>query len=175
MLLLAIVGFALLSGVSGNSGLLTVRAQSSGAAPIQLQGVTASVNGYTGTTPFNISLSQGQYIVTFGPANWFHEPSPKSVSISKGLTQYAVGVYIPIVRAISITGSGFNQTKVSGYHGVTPFIWINTQGSPQQLVIQNVVRLTLSPGQNYTHVFDSPGTYYYSVPTSPFNGTATVG
>jgi plastocyanin len=84
-------------------------------------------------------------------------------------------VYTPIARAISITDSGFNQTKVSGFHGVTPFTWINFQDSPQQLVIQNVVRLTLSPGQNYTHVFDSPGTYYYSVPASSFNGTATIG
>ena len=161
VIVLLLVAFALLSGATVTTGVLVITAQSSGnpKAPIHVKAV---VGGFTGTTPFNVTLSQGDYVVAFGQLSWYTIPSSNPVTVNKGQTQYAVGVYRPISKTIAITDTGFNSTTVVALHGVTPVTWINQGQSALILRVQGLDPISLQPGQTSTQVFPGTGTFLFS-------------
>jgi hypothetical protein len=130
--------------------------------------VRATVEGLTRATPFSLKLTPGTYLVSFEPLPWYRQLNPQvSVSLPAGATAYAIGLYEPIARVIAITEAGFNVTKVTALHAVTPVIWINAVGNVSVLNVQPYGRVVLLPGQNFTWVFDEPGTYLYYLLFSP--------
>jgi hypothetical protein len=159
-----VIAYQLISETYFNSGSLTVAAQSSGkyyqAVPLN---VTASVGKQTGTTPFTISLTQGSYTVNFLPIQWYSTPASRFVSVVAGRNSYALGVYDPIVRGVSIESNQFNVTSISAKHGVTPIVWTN--GMSSYAVIQGGPsgNIIIQPSQNYTFVFQSAGTYTFNL------------
>jgi hypothetical protein len=132
--------------------------------------VAVTVGSAQGTTPFNLSLSPGQYTVVYGAVSWFRTPPPRSVAVLGGVTAFALGTYTPIIKTVAITASGFNSTSVSALHGVTPVVWLNHGGSVAVLEIQNVGRFEIAPSQNTTMVFTSKGTFSFTVFGTNFEG-----
>ena len=169
IILLVIVAFFF---AAPQSGTLAVEAVSSGRyySPVQLA-VTARVGQTSQTTPFNLTLSQGEYTVTYGNLSWYITPPPRSVDLIGGKLAYALGTYVPVVVAISLTQNGFNTTSVTTKHGVTPVVWVNIGNTPEILLLGSVGRISLDPSQNYTHVFASQGTYDYSILGTSLGGT----
>ena len=173
LIVLLLVAFALWSGATGTSGVLMVRAQSASSASTSLP-ASVSVNGETSTVPFNLTLAQGSYVVTFNPLGWYTAPPPETVVVPAGKTSYAVGVYTPVERVVAISNDGFNQTSITALHGVTPVVWVNEAGSPVVLDVQGVKAVPLEAGQNYTQVFQSAGKFAYSIFNTSEQGRVTV-
>jgi hypothetical protein len=159
-LFVLVIAYQLISETYFNSGTLVVAAESSGkySAVIGLN-VSVSVGSRGGTTPITLSLVQGVYTVVFPSLQWYSTPIPRTVSVLAGRTAYALGLYDPVVKGISIEGGQFNATDISIKHGVTPFVLINkmngfavVQGAPTQTII-------IQSAKNYTYVFQNAGTY----------------
>lgn len=158
MVLVGAVVYALLfSGVTAD-GTLVVQAQSSYGLSSKYISATATVGSRTATTPYDLSLSQGTYSVTFLQLKGYHTPPPRSVAVIGGQTSYAVGVYTPILDIIGVNPGGFNVTKADGIHDVTPYVWVNT-GSESVQIKSSVFNVVISPGENYTRIFQSAGAY----------------
>jgi energy-converting hydrogenase Eha subunit F len=172
LVVLAVAAFGIISFISIQTGTIVVEATSSGryAASIQLHPYV-SVGGKTEQSPFNLTLPQGQYTVEFGQLTWYLTPAARSVAVSGGKTQYAVAVYDPVVRVISMSSAGFNSTSVTAEHGLTPVIWVNISAEVFTLNIQGLARVSLNPGENYTAIFSSQGTFSYSIPSTSYSGT----
>lgn len=172
LIMLVIVAFGIISFISTQSGTLVVEAMSSGrySPTIQLH-PSVSVSNKTMQSPFNLTLPHGQYTVVFGPLSWYLTPAARTVVVSGGKTQFAVAVYAPVVRVISISSAGFNSTAVTAEHGLTPVVWVNVGVELYTLNIQGLARVSLNPGENYTAIFSSQGTFGYSVLNSGYNGT----
>jgi len=164
ILFVIIIAYQLILVNYFQSGTMIVEAQSTGKY-YRVVGLNVSVNVGTqaGTTPLTLSLTQGSYTVTFPTIQWYSTPQSRTASVVAGRTTYAVGVYDPIVKKVSIEGNQFNATTVSAKHGVTPLIWINKmsgyavlQGGPTGTII-------IQPAQNYTYVFQNAGTYTFAL------------
>lgn len=156
-------------------GQVIITAETSGRYyPARTLGVDATVGGNTGTTPFNVSLSEGTYTVYFGSLPWFATPAPRAVTVLPGVPVYAIGTYDPVLRTIVVTQSAFNTTSVTAFHTVTPVVWVNTSGGYVVLNIAPVGRVLINPGQNFTHVFSQPGTYDFGFYFGGAGGSVTV-
>jgi len=173
VIVLLLILFAFLSGSTSSTGILLVSAQSSDNAATPLR-VTATVQSTTSTTPFNLSLTQGTYVVNFGGLAWYTAPPAKTILVPAGKTVYSVGVYEPLERFVAISNGAFNQTAVTALHGVTPVVWVNEEGSPLLLNIQGLKPVSLQAGQNYSYVFQSAGKYTYSIHGFAADGEVTV-
>ncbi len=133
-----------------------------------------TVGGQTGTTPCNISVTQGTYTVTFGSLPWYTTPPAREVDVAAGSVAYAVGVYKPIQRVIKISSAGFNTTAVTALNQVTPVTWLNGMGTYAVLNGSPFGRIIIPPNQNYTYVFQSAGSYDFSLLASSEVGTVKV-
>jgi hypothetical protein len=174
VVIVALVFFAIFDTGATQPGTLDVVAESSGrySPSVQLH-VSVAVGSTVETSPFNFSLSQGQYLVTYGPAEWYVTPPSRLVSVLSGRMQYAIGTYEPLIRAISINQTGFNATSITALHGVTPVVWINQGASRVILEIDSIGNIPLNPSQNYTTVLPSQGTYSFDIFNTRFGGTVT--
>lgn len=124
--------------------------------------VQATVEGISRTTPFTLTLSPGTYTVSFSPLPWYRVLNPQlTISLPAGTTAYATGLYEPVPVVIAVKEGAFNVTKVRALHGVTPVIWVNQGANYTVLHIQPYGRVVLYPGQNFTWVYDEPGTYSF--------------
>ncbi len=172
LLLIVVIGF--ISYESSVTGTLVVEAVSSGRySPAVSLHATATVGTITYLTPFNLTLSSGVHTILFGSLNWYLAPHSKSVTVLGGKTAYAVGTYLPVVRVVTFTQAGFNSTSITALHGVTPVVWINKGASGMTLVVAQNTRVYLLPSQNYTTVFQSPGTYSFSLYGTGFGGVVS--
>ena len=115
----------------------------------QLQ-VAVTVNGKEYTTPTTISVGQGNYVATFSTIEYYYPPSSR----------------------VKVTQSGFNLTSVAVLHGVTPVVWTNPSGSTVAFTGGPFSQLTLTPGESYTYIFPSIGSYEFSSVST--NSTLTV-
>jgi hypothetical protein len=174
-IVILIVAYQFISETYFNSGTLVVEAQSSGRY-YQSVGLNVSVNVDTrgGTTPLTLSLTQGTYTVAFPSVQWYSTPLPRTVSVLAGKTAYALGVYDPVVKIVSIEGGQFNSTTISVKHGVTPFVLINkmsdfavVQGAPSGTII-------IQSAKNFTYVFQNAGTYALTLGTGAPDLTVAV-
>ena len=136
--------------------------------------VSAMVGSTSGTTPFSLSLPAGQYEVTYPAIPWYYTPSSNEVAVTNGRTVYSTGAYDVIVKIIALSSAGFNATTVSALHGVTPVIWINTSGSNLELEVSGQGNYILSPDQNFTAIFSSPGTYQFATPSGSSTSTSGI-
>lgn len=172
VIVLAIVAFAFVSFLTVQTGTLIVRAESSGRySPSVILHPEVSVGSTTQVAPFNLTLPQDQYTVVFGSLTWYETPPPRTLELSLGKTEFAVGVYSPIMKGISVTQNGFNTTNITALHGVTPVVWINVGGLPVSIEVSGGGRVLVNPSRNYTVVFSSTGTFTFSIPNTEFNGT----
>jgi hypothetical protein len=174
VVIVALVFFALFDTGATQPGTLEVIAESSArySPSVQLH-VSIAVGSTIETSPFNFSLSQGQYEVTYGPAEWYITPPSKLVSVLNGRMQYAIGTYEPLIKVVTINQTGFNATSITALHGVTPVVWINEGGSRVILEIDSIGNFPLNPSQNYTTVLPSLGTYNFDIFNTRFGGTVT--
>jgi hypothetical protein len=150
-------------------GTLLLRAEDQNLAPLK---VPFTVNGNYGTTPANLSLSQGSYVVNFGTITWYYPPAARDVVITPGQKTYAVGAYVPETKFVLVTASGFNVTTVAALHGVTPITWTNPSGSLVLLSGGPFQQLRLEPGQSYTYTFPTAESFKLYVGNT--NETLTV-
>jgi hypothetical protein len=168
IIVLAIVAYAIISAETFQDGTLYVGAQSSNRyyATQQLN-VRVDVAGQVVTTPGNVSLAQGSYAVSFPTQPWYVTPPAKTVTVRAGQYSYAVGVYTPIVEVVSLAGGSFNSTSIGALHGVTPVVWVNPSSSYQVITSDLTGRVIIPPMQNYTYVFQQPGTFVFSFVPGP--------
>jgi hypothetical protein len=160
ILFVLVIAYQLISETYFNTGTLIVEAKSSGRYyPAVSLNASVSVGTRGGTTPATLSLTQGTYTVVFTTVQWYTTPQSRTINVVAGKTSYALGVYDPIVKGVSIEGNQFNATTISAKHGVTPIVLINRmsgyaviQGAPDGTII-------IQSAQNYTHVFQNAGTY----------------
>jgi hypothetical protein len=150
-------------------GTLILQAESPSGSSLQ---VSVTVNGQAYTTPYTLSLHQGNYIANFSSIEWYYPPSTRDVTVTPGHTVYAVGLYNPIKKFVSVTGAGFNTTTISVLHGVTPVTWINPSDSLVTFTGSPLSQISLYPGQSFTYTFMTPGTYELTVLST--NLTLTV-
>lgn len=137
--------------------------------------VLAKVGSVSGTTPLSVSLAAGQYEVSYATIPWYQTPASKEVAVGNGQTAYSTGVYSVIVKVVTLSSAGFNATKVLAEHGVTPVVWINTSTSNLIMGVSGIGTFPLSPGQNYTNIFQSVGTYLFTSTTgSPTSSSGSV-
>jgi hypothetical protein len=170
--IIVIVVVGLISITPSQAGTLVVQAMTSNrySQSFALH-VSATVGTSTETTPFNVTLVQGEYTVTYGPVEGYHTPMSRSVFLTGGKTEYAVAVYSPVVRSISMSGNGFNATTVTVLHGITPVVWINTGSNVVVLELQGFGRTSIGPSQNYTAIIASKGTLTFDIFNTGFTGT----
>jgi hypothetical protein len=172
LLVIAIVAFGIANFISVQNSTLIVEASSSGQYSPSLQlHPQVTVGSTTKVSPFNITLPQGTYTVVFGEVTWYVTPTPRTVVLSGGKTEFADAVYDPVVREIAITSSGFNATSLTALHGVTPVVWVNLSEDVVVLNIKNLDSVSLSPGQNFTRIFSTTGTFDFSLLNTGFSGT----
>ena len=170
--LVVVVG--IIYSATTQTGTLIVVAYSSGRySPQVALHPKVEVGAQTSTAPFNLTLPDGTYSVTYEPISWYTTPNSRTVTIVGGRTAYAVGVYSPVVRVISIGSNGFNSTSVTALHGVTPVVWVNDNSTFAVVDISSVGRIILEPSQNYTMIFPSAGAYLYEILNTGFSGTVT--
>lgn len=171
-LLVALVAYQILVGATGTpSGTLIVEAQSSSRYyPAIALRVAVTVGSTTGYTPLTLTLTQGTYNVTYSDVKWFVTPPLKSITVSSGKSAYAVGVYNPIVEAVSVTPDQFSTTQVNALHGVTPVVWVNHSSDDVVMDSTPTGRIIIAPSQNYTYVFQSAGSFEFSLPLSSAPG-----
>ena len=150
-------------------GTLVVRAEDENLAPLV---VPFTVNGNSYTSPVNVSLSQGSYVVSFGTIPWYYPPTARDVTITPGYQTYAVGSYQPETKFVQVTVSGFNETTVAALHGVTPVTWINPSSSLVTFSGGPFQQVRLESGQSYTYTFTTPETFEIRVGNT--NETMTV-
>lgn len=136
--------------------------------------VVATVGGTTGTTPFNVSLSEGTYTVDFPSVPWFITPAPEAVTVLLGVNVYAIGTYEPVIKTIGVTQSAFNATSVTALHATTPVVWVNISDSYVVLNIAPVGRVVINTGQNFTYVFPQAGAFNFGFYFGGAGGTVTV-
>jgi hypothetical protein len=147
------------------TGTLVVRAQSSDRYYHSVGlNVSASVGARSGITPFNLSLTQGTYTVSYEASQWYHSPQPRSVGVIGGKTSYAIGVYDPIVEAVAISQDRFNTTQLTVMHGATPVVWLNQMGGYAVIESGPTGRVIIPPSQNFTFVFPAAGSFAVSMP-----------
>jgi heme/copper-type cytochrome/quinol oxidase subunit 2 len=152
-------------------GVLIVRAEDENFAPLA---APFTVNGNSYTTPENVSLSQGSYVVTFGTIPWYYPPVTRDVTIAPGYQAYAVGSYQPETKSVQVTPSGFNETAVVALHGVTPVTWINPSSSLVTFSGGPFQQVRLQSGQSYTYTFTTPESFVLNVGTTNENMTVTI-
>lgn len=152
-------------------GTLIVRAETQNGASLQ---VDATVGSRSGVTPWTLSLGQGSYVVNFTAMTWYYPPASHDVAVTPGDTVYAVAVYVPIEKAIQTTNSGFNVTSVAALHGVTPINFTNPSSSPVTLKGSPIGTVLLEPGQSYSYVFSSVGTYNCTILAGGYQVTDEV-
>jgi len=174
VVILGVVVVALLTS-GGNSGTLVVEAATSGRYyTARSLTATATVESSTGPTPFNLSLPQGAYSVTYASIQGFAPPSPREVTVIKGQTSYAIAVYQPLVKVVGTQGGLFNVTSVQAIRSVTPVVWLNTKNSYFVINVQPTGRMVLGPDQNFTYVFSQSGSYSYSTLSGNSTGVVQV-
>jgi hypothetical protein len=165
ILLVALVAYQIIVGTGTQTGTLIVEAQSSDKyySAIALR-VPFTVGAQAGSTPMTLTLAQGSYNVSFSGVKWFVTPASKSVTVMAGKDTYAIGVYDPVVEVVSVSPDQFNTTRLSALHGVTPVVWVNHSG--QDVVIDSgpTGRVIIAPSQNYTYIFQSAGSFEFSLP-----------
>jgi len=166
-----IVAFALYSTVSTQSGTLVVEARTSGrySPSVQLR-VPATVGTTTELTPYNLSLGRGTYTVSWAAQDWYHSPPPRSILVVGGKVQYALGLYDPVLRVISVTPEGFNSTAISALHGVTPVVWVNRGSGYAVLLIDTLGNIVLQPSENFTYIFPSTGSFHFELFNTNYGG-----
>jgi plastocyanin len=125
--------------------------------------VPVTVGSKSGTTPWTLSLSQGTYTVNFTAAQWYYPPPEHEVVIDPGLTAYAVAIYNPINKVVQVSPSGFNTTSVAALHGVTLVKWTNPSSSVVTFEGSPYGRIPLDPGESYSAIFATAGTYTFNV------------
>ncbi len=160
----AVVLYAALGGAGASNGTLVVEAQSvSKYSSTRSLSVSVTVGGHAGVTPFNLTLTQATYIVTFPAIRWYDEPVPREVNVSGGKTSFVVGQYHPTIDVVSVTQGQFNVTGIVALHGVTPVVWVNPTTEYVTLTGSVTGTMIIPPMQNLTHVFQSAGTYGISI------------
>ena len=170
-----LVAYALVGAVFFQNGTLVVKAYSeSSAGSVSPLHVSASISGRSELTPFNLSLPQGPYIVEFQSLRWYVTPANHSLFLDSGKTAYAVGIYSPVKVVIGASASGFNATTSSALHGVTPVEWTNIGSTYLVVDVETVGTLGLAPGQSYTAIFKTAGSYSYAISGSTSGGTISV-
>lgn len=160
MIFVLVIAYQLISETYFNSGTLVVEAQSSGRySSVMDLNVSVSLGTRGGTTPLTLPLTQGSYTVVYQSIQWYSTPQSRTVDVVAGKTSFALGVYLPIMKGISIESNQFNVTNISAKHSVTPIVMINRmsgyaviQGGPADTII-------IQPMQNYTYVYRNAGTY----------------
>ena len=165
LVLVTLVAYEIFASNNLQTGTLIVEAQSSSRYyQAVILKVPVTVGSQAGTTPVNFTLTQGFYNVTFSEHKWYVTPSARSVTVSAGKSVYALGIYNPIVEVVSVNQGQFNTTRLSAMHGVTPVEWVNP--SSEYVVIDSDAtgRVIIPPLQNFTHVFQSAGTFLFSMP-----------
>ncbi len=158
IVLLGIIVLGFLTACINSDGVLVVQAQSEYGRTMRYIQASATVDGSAGKTPFNLTLKSSTYTVTFAQIPGYRTPLPLTVPVIGGQANFALGVYKPIPEVIEVSPSGFNASEPKGIHAVTPFVWINTGSEAVQLQ-SNAFNVVISPSQNYTRVFETPGTY----------------
>ncbi len=159
-----VVAYAVVTGAGSTNGTLVVEAQSmSKYFPAKALTVTASVGSHTSVTPYNLTLTQGAYTVTFAAIQWYTAPPPKAVDVIAGRASFAVGAYQPIIDAVSVRGDQFNVTSLGAMHGVTPVIWVNPTSDFVTISGSPLGRVSIAPTQNFTYIFQQPGTYGFEI------------
>jgi hypothetical protein len=137
---------------------------------------TATVDGRSESTPFNLTLRQGTYTVQFASIPWFKTPLTKTVSVLSGKTAYAAGEYDPVTVGVTLTNAGFNATSLTVLDSYTPLIVSNQNGS--DVVLRSTFFASgardLFTTRDLTLVFPSPGNYTFVVATTSFSFTVTV-
>ena len=150
-------------------GKLIVNAQSPSGDPVS---APAAVNGKSVQTPYTVSLAAGTYTVTYGHVQWYYTPGEKSVSLLPGVTSYAVAVYEPVVRVVTIGANGFNTTSITALHKVTPINFTNTGSSTVAMTGLPFGTEFIGPGRSFTYTFNAAGTYNCRVAAD--NATVSV-
>jgi hypothetical protein len=172
ILVVAVLAYAVVTSSASPTGALIIEGESSDRYySAQSLNVLVTVKAQTGTTPWTISLAAGYYNVTYSNQPWYATPASRLVAVLAGKTSYAVGVYNPVVRVVSVAGGVFNTTEITAKHGVTPVVWVNRSGDDQFISSQLTGRVEILPMQNYTHVFQQPGTFAFSF---PHGGSSTL-
>jgi hypothetical protein len=136
--------------------------------------VHATVNGNTVTTPTKLPLSQGSYTVDFATVTWYYPPASRNVAVDPGQTVYAVGFYQPETVFVQVTPAGFNVTTIAALHAVTPVKMINPTNSFVQISGGPFPNVGLNPGQTYTYMFPTAGTFEFNEYSGNVTLTVTV-
>ena len=157
------VVYAIASSTGLHNGTLIVEAQTSSTYyQSRSLSVSVSVAGTTETTPFNFSLPQGTYTVSFQTLQWYTTPASTSATVLGGGHSYAVGTYDPIPVFVSVNQDEFNATSVQVLHTVTPLIFVNLSAEYQTISSNLTGRIIIPPMQNYTYVFQKTGGFGFS-------------
>jgi len=163
VIVVGLAAYAVYDATLSQDGTLTVRAQTSATYyPAEYLNVAVSLAGKTETTPFNITLPQGTYTVTFPSQRWFISPASRTVNVTRG-NSFVVGVYDPIPVTISVNQTRFNATAISVLHKVTPVIWVNPTNEYDVISSNLTGRIIIAPMQDYTYVFQESGSYSFSI------------
>jgi hypothetical protein len=175
IIIVAVVVFAIVDVELLSTGTLVVSASRSGTyeSPIPLA-ATATVNGATKTTPFNVTLSQGNYEVDWGALPWYTTPPPSQAVVVSGKVSFAAATYDPIVRHLAIAGHSFNATTVTAGHGVTPVVWVNGTGQDEIHECPQYPNQDIPPHQTYALVFPSAGSFTFSLLQGTSHVSVTV-
>ncbi|MDG6924647.1 MAG: hypothetical protein JRM96_01035 [Nitrososphaerota archaeon] len=169
LIIIVLLGFG--SSIAGGSGTLVVRAQGVQQSPGDYLHVSATVSGSSRITPFNLTLRQGTYTVSYAPLEWYRTPHPVSVTVIGGKTAYAVGSYVPTPVGVSIGPGGPNVTSATAEHNVTPIVWINRSTATVQ-ISSPLFSVPIPPGANHTSTFPTPGTVQVQI--FPYGGSVSV-
>ena len=162
-----IVVYALISAATIPNGTLIVDAKSSTRYyPEVPLNVSVTVGKETGITPYRLSVSQGTYTVVFSQMRWYQTPATRIVNVAAGQSSYIVGIYNPSVVAVSVNATRFNQTAVEVMHGVTPLAFVDHSAGDARIQSSLTGLRIFSSGQNFTYVFQKPGSYSFSIPSS---------
>jgi len=164
ILIVAVLAYAIITGTASPMGKLVVSAQSSSRfySPVGLN-VSVTVGTSSGITPFRLSLTAGIYQVTYPSVPWYSTPAAREISVIGGQSSYAVGVYDPLVRVVSIAQSHFNSTSISAMHGVTPVVFVNHMDTSVVLESELTGNVPIPSSQNFTVVFEGPGTFGFTL------------
>ena len=154
LLVIGIVAFGLVSAWLNSTGTLVVEAQSSYGGVTSPLLAVATVSTTTGHTPYNVTLNPGSFTVTYSQLEWYHTPPPTAVVVLGGKTAYSIGIYTPIASVISVTSVGFNSSRSTAKHGVTPVVWIDASTKAVQIE-SGSFNAVIAPGQNYTRIFQA--------------------
>ena len=144
------------SNAINRTGTLVVEAQSSYGGTSSPLSVAASVSGTTSDTPYNVTLGQGSYTVTYPPLQWYRTPPTNTVVVLGSKTAFSIGTYVPIAAVVGVSSGNFNSSRVTAEHGVTPVVWIDASAEAIQIK-GNSFTAVIEPTQNYTGIFEVAG------------------